>query len=76
MQRDMSWIPEEFSLNARAVMRMLYAMRDLNRSISTDAFRYFVNKFEKEVRKMIDSEPQQIRMDDFQKLLEEKTREP
>lgn len=76
MQKDMSWIPEEFSLNARSVMRMLYAMRDLNRSISADTFRYFVNKFEEDVRKMIDNEPQQIRMDDFQKLLEEETREP
>ena len=52
-------------------MRMLYAMRDLHQPISADAFSYFVDKFEEEIRNEIDNAPSQVSVIDFLQILED-----
>ena len=69
------WIPDDFALSAKAVMRMLYAIRDFmiqnHKYLDTHAFSHFVDKFEEEIRNEIDNAPSQVSVIDFQQILED-----
>ena len=69
------WIPDDFALSAKAVMRMLYAIRDLmiqkNTYLNAHTFSHFVDKFEEEIRNEIDNAPSQVPVIDFQQILED-----
>lgn len=69
------WIPDDFTLSAKYVMRMLYAIRDLaiqrNRYLNAHSFSHFVDKFEEEIRNEIDNAPSQVPVIDFQQILED-----
>lgn len=70
-----AWIPDDFALSAKRVMRMLYTMRDYlfksNKCITNQAFSHFVDKFEEEIRNELDNVPSQVPVIDFQKILED-----
>ena len=70
-----AWIPDDHTISAKSVMRMLYTMRDFlmvnNKFITNQAFSHFVDRFEEEIRNELENAPSQVPVIDFQKILED-----
>ena len=72
-KNDVSWIPDTYKINARALMSALCRMRDIimgeNGEISKTLIIEFINACERELRRGVDTMPPCIEMEEFDALL-------